>query len=589
MKEFLKYTLATIVGIHISALLLLLIGIGIAGSILLSKESSVTLKDHTFLVLDLDGTLTERSTETPIDKILGSSFKSQGLEQILNSIEKARNNPYITGIYLQAGQLSASTASLQEIRSALQRFKESGKTIIAYGDNYTQGLYYLASISNLVALNPVGSVEWKGVSAQNFFYKDLLQKLGIEVQIFRVGSYKSAVEPFLRENMSPENKQQYTKLIQSVWKQILQGVSESRRISTDSLNQFADRGIFFAASQEYVKTHLVDTLLYRNQVREQLQRLTQSSKKEDPRLVSVEEFLRVAEESSVPEQKKQIAVYYAYGEIDSYVSSPDEEGINSRKVARDLRRLQEDEDIKAVVLRVNSPGGSAFGAEQLWKAVSDLNKVKPVVVSMGGYAASGGYYMSVAAPTIVAEPTTLTGSIGIFGMVPCVEKTAQKVGIGIDRVLTNPHADLYTITRPLSPAEKKLMQQMLERGYDLFITRCAEGRKMSKEAIEKIAQGHVWTGVEAQHLKLVDQLGGISKAITLAAEKAKIKGYTVQAYPETKGFFESLLEEDTYRKMKARMSQFVPGYDFIEKTSYVINNSSRFNVQTRIPYQLTIE
>lgn len=586
MKEFLKYTLAVIVGLFISTFLFFFVGVGILGTMVASKDSSVKVQEHTFLVLNLDGELTERSEESPLDKLFGSSFKNHGLDQILEAIEKARLNPNVTGIYLEAGSFNAPIASLQEIRTALQRFREAGKTVVAYGDNYSQGLYYLASVGNRVILNPTGSIEWKGITAQVLFYKDLLEKIGVNVQIFRVGNFKSAVEPYLRKNMSEENRQQYTELIGILWQQIAKDVSVSRRIPTDSLSNFAERGIFFASAGEFLATGLVDTLLYRNQTRDYLKQFTKAKANEEPRLVSVDEMLRTSDDFRP--KGKRIAIYYAYGEIDG-IASGTQDGINSKNTIRDLRKLQEDEEIKAVVLRVNSPGGSAFGSEQIWKAVSDLNKVKPVVVSMGDYAASGGYYISAAASAIVAQPSTLTGSIGIFGAVPCFEETADKLGIQADRVTTHSHSDLYSVIRPLSSSEERLMQQMLERGYDLFLTRCAEGRKMSKENVNKIAQGRVWTGAKAKELKLVDQLGGIPQAVELAAKKAGIKEYTLQKYPEEKSFFQSLLEEEPLLNITNKIIGFIPGFALSERIEKEILTMDRFQPQMRVPYQLVVE
>lgn len=588
MKAFLKYTLAVIVGVYISAFILFLAAAGMIGSMLVLQETPVNLENHTFLALKLDGTLTERSEHTPFDKLLGSTFTNYGLDELVEAIDKAGQHPSVTGIYLQVGQFDAPLASLQELRTTLERFRKTGKPIIAYGDNYSQGAYYLASVSNRVVLNPVGSVDWKGLSVQPFFYKDFLQKLGVDIQVFRVGNYKSAVEPYLREDMSEENRLQYKALIESMWQQVASDVSRSRKIPTDSLNRFASEGIFFASAEEFLRTNLVDTLLYRDQVRNYLQQLTHSvEEKEAPRFISYQEMLRIPPPKNRKEEN-QIAIYYAYGEIDGITSAAD--GIRSEKVIQDLRTLQEDTPVKAVVLRINSPGGSAFGSEQLWKAVSDLNKVKPVVVSMGDYAASGGYYMSAPASAIVAQPTTLTGSIGIFGVIPCFEQTGKKLGIQADRVTTHPHSDLYSVTRPLSLSEERLMQKMLERGYDLFLTRCAEGRKMSKEKVNQVAQGRVWTGAKAKELNLVDQLGGISQALEIAAQKAKIKEYSLTKYPEEKSFFQSLLEEEPLLKLRHKLWGLIPGFALSERIEKeILNSADRFQPQMRVPYQLIVE
>ncbi len=585
MKEFLKYTLAVIVGIHISAFLLLFIGAGILGAMVASKSSSFKTQPNSFLVLNLDGELTERHQESPLDLVFGSTLKKQGLDQILESIEIARVNTDITGIYLDAGNLEASTASLQEIRNALKRFREAGKTVIAYGDHYSQGVYFLSSVSDKVFLNPAGSIEWKGIAAQTFFYKDLLEKLGVQIQMFRVGDFKSAVEPFTRNSMSEESKLQYGALIRTLWDEIASEVSASRQIPLDSLNQFADKGLFFAPAEDFVTTGMVDSLLYRDEVRSYLKQLTKTDRKERPRLVTVEEMVRTNEIK--PSRDKEIAIYYAYGEIDGMVSP--KEGIHSKKIIEDLRKLQENDKVRAVVLRVNSPGGSAYGSEQIWKAVSDLNKAKPVIVSMGDYAASGGYYISAAATAIVAQPTTLTGSIGIYGIVPSFEKTGDKLGIQHDRVTTHAYSDLYSVTRPFSASERRLMQQMLERGYNLFLSRCAEGRDMQEEEVNKIAQGHVWSGVKAKELNLVDALGGIPEAVAMAAEKAEIKEYSLKKYPKEKSFIESLLEEEPLLELKNKFMRAFPGYPFTEQVEKEMRQSDRFHPQMRVPFQLVME
>ena len=527
MKDFLKFTLATVTGIILSSIVLFIIGMVTLFGIVSTADTETIVKKNSVMMLDLDGVLVERTQESPLgilSQLFSDDSNTYGLDDILSSIKKAKENENIKGIYLQASMLGTSYASLQEIRNALLDFKESGKFIIAYGDSYTQGLYYLSSVADKVLLNPKGMIEWKGIASAPLFYKDLLQKIGVEMQIFKVGTYKSAVEPFISTEMSPANREQVTAFINSIWGQVTEGVSASRSLPVDSLNALADRMLMFYPAEESVQCGLADTLIYRNDVRNYLKQWVDL--KEDDRLpvLGLRDMINVKKNMPKDKSGNIVAVYYASGEITDYSgSSTSEEGIVGTKVFRDLRKLKDDEDVKAVVLRVNSPGGSAFASEQIWHAVKDLKTEKPVIVSMGDYAASGGYYISCVADTIVAEPTTLTGSIGIFGMVPNVKELSEKIGLTYDVVKTNKFSDFGNIMRPFNQDEKTLMQMMITQGYDTFVNRCAEGRHMSKEAIEKIAEGRVWTGEAAKELGLVDVLGGIDTALEIAVWKQESK------------------------------------------------------------------
>ena len=546
MKDFFKFTLATVTGIILSSIVLFFIGIMVIFGIVSSSDTETVVKKNSVMMLDLNGILVERtqeSLENVLSMLTGDNSNVYGLDDILASIKKAKENENIKGIYIQASALGSPYASLQAIRNALTDFKESGKFIVAYSDGYTQGLYYLSSVADKVILNPKGMIEWRGIASAPIFYKDLLQKVGIEMQIFKVGTYKSAVEPFIATEMSPANREQVTEFIGSIWGQVVSGVSDSRNISPDSLNAYADRMLMFYPAEESVKCGLADTLIYKNNVRDYLKQLANVDKDDRLPILGLDDMINV--KKNVPKDKSGdiVAVYYASGEItDQSGSAASEDGIVGNKVIRDLRKLKDDKDVKAVVLRVNSPGGSAFASEQIWHAVKELKAEKPVIVSMGDYAASGGYYISCVADTIVAEPTTLTGSIGIFGMVPNVKELADKVGITYDVVKTNKFADFGNLMRPFNNDEKALMQMMITEGYDTFLTRCAEGRHMTKEAIGKIAEGRVWTGETAKKLGLVDELGGIDKALDIAVKKANLNGYTVVSYPEKKDFLSTLLD-----------------------------------------------
>lgn len=541
MKDFLKFTLATITGIIVSSVLLFFISILVTFSMLYSSDSEVVVKENSILKLNLNGSLSERSQEDPFSLLLGDDHEAYGLDELLTAIRKAKENENIKGIYIEATSLAADGyASLKAIRDALADFKESGKFIVTYGDLYSQGVYYIASVADKVMLNPQGMLEWSGLTSTPMFYKDLLDKLGIEMQIFKVGTYKSAVEPYIGMNMSEANREQMTDFLTSMWGQITADVSASRGIPVEELNKVADQMLLLQTAEASVEAGLADTLIYKNDVRDYLKQLAGIAKDDNLHTLSLKEMLNVQKNTPKDKSGNIIAVYYAYGQIGASMMGDTGLGIDAERVIRDLRSLQEDEDVKAVVLRVNSPGGSAYDSEQIWYAVSQLKKEKPVIVSMGDYAASGGYYISCNADTIVAEPTTLTGSIGIYGMVPNYGGLAKKIGVDFDVVKTNAFGDFGLITRAMNESEKKLMQAHINRGYDLFLSRCAEGRGMSKEEIDKVGQGRVWTGIRAKELGLVDELGGLDRAIEIAVAKAGVEAYTLMNYPAKKSAWEQL-------------------------------------------------
>ena len=588
MKDFLKFTLATVTGIIISSVVLFFISILVVFSMVSSSESETQVRKNSVMMLDLNGTLAERSQENPLDLIMKDDYKTYGLDDILSSIKKAKENEDIKGIYIQATSLGAGFASLEEIRNALKDFKESGKFVVAYGDAYTQGLYYLSSVADKVLLNPQGMLEWRGLAATPMFFKDLLEKVGVEMQVFKVGTYKSAVEPFISTEMSAANREQINVYLSSIWGQITSAVAESRNLSVEALNKEADRMLMFYPAEESVKNGLVDTLIYKNDVRDYLKNLAGIDKDDNMPILGIQDMINV--KKNVPRDKSGnvIAVYYAYGEIDGGSSASTDEGINSEKVIKDLRKLKDNENVKAVVLRVNSPGGSAYGSEQIWYAVNQLKKEKPVIVSMGDYAASGGYYISCNADTIVAEPTTLTGSIGIFGMMPNAKGLTEKLGVSFDVVKTNPYADFGNLTRPMNDGEKGLMQMYVNNGYELFLTRCSDGRGISMEELDKIAQGRVWTGSTAKELGLVDELGGLDKALEIAIAKAGVDAYTVMSYPKKEGFLESLMNTNPGNYIKRRMLNGKMS-DMYRQFSIIENFDKIDRIQARVPFELNIQ
>ena len=587
MKDFFKFTFASMLGVVLAGIVFTILGIVSMVGMVASSDTETVVQENSVFVLDLNGTLSERVQESPLQSLMGKEFQAYGLDDILSSIQKAKDNENIKGIYLQAGMMEASCASLEEIRNALKNFKESGKFIVAYGDTYTQGMYYLASVADKVIVNPQGTIAWQGLASQTIFFKDLLKKIGVEMEIFKVGTYKSAVEPFIATEMSEANREQITAFLNSTWNRLLEDISASRGISEDDLNKCADDFMMFSPAETYVANGLVDTLLYKDGVLDYLKMMSGREADESLRTLSLEDMKNVKRNVPLDKSGNIIAVYYAYGEIDNSGTSTDE-GINSEKVIKDLRQLREDETIKAVVLRVNSPGGSAYGSEQIWREVVLLKEKKPVIVSMGDYAASGGYYISCAADCIVADPTTLTGSIGIFGMFPMVKDlVTDKLGLHFETVKTNRYADMGDMTRPFNDAERAALQKYINNGYKLFVQRCADGRGMSVEAIEKIAEGRVWTGATAKELGLVDELGGLDKALEIAAQKAEVDAYSIIRYPSQDSFFSSLLNEGKDDYINGKIQEVLgESYNYIK---FIENLKDQDRIQARMPFDLRIQ
>lgn len=586
MKEFLRSTLATITGVLICGFIFIILGVTMLAGFVASSESETIVMPNSVFTLELKGTVQERYQPSPVDQFFEDQISTYGLEDILNSIQKAKEDEQIKGIYLHTGALACSTASLQAIHRALADLKQSGKFLIAYADMYTQGGYYLASVADKVIVNPVGSLSWHGLASETMFLKDFLAKIGVKMQIFRVGTYKSAVEPMTNTEMSPANREQTQAFLESIWRSIVSDVAASRNISVDSLNLLADQNMDLRPAEDYVRCGLADTLMYKDEVLSYLKSLAGLTEEDNLHTLSLDEMTRV--KSATPKSKTRdvIAVYYAYGEIDN-VSSYDE-GINSEKVTKDLRDLRKDKNVKAVVLRVNSPGGSAYGSEQIWREVTLLKAEKPVVVSMGDYAASGGYYISCAANKIVAEPTTLTGSIGIFGMMPdASELLTNKLGLHFDGVKTHKMADMGSMSRPFNAEESALMQQMVNQGYALFTKRCAEGRNIPLEELCKIAEGRVWTGSMAKELKLVDELGGLDTAIQLAAELGKVKDYKLKSYPTKQDFLTELLNTRADRYIHSQLQEtfgeYYQGFEWLRH----VEQSDR--LQARLPFNMRIQ
>ena len=576
MKSFLKQVLAVIVGICSVGAFATLMFFVMLGVMLATGDEKQSVSDNSILRIELTGTVVDRSTpDNPLNQLLGrSNASSQGLDVLIDAIKTAKSDKRIKGIYIEGGTMSSDFATLQELRGALVDFKSSGKFIVSYADSYTQGAYYIASVGDRVLINPSGLLDWHGIAMQPMFWTGLMEKVGVKAQVFKVGTYKSAVEPFILKEMSPANREQVESMITDLWKETCTAVATSRKLSPDSLNAYADRYITLADGADYKRLKLVDDLTYVDQVRDELRK-----RMNDKEVTFVSPEVVAAQAEDTGDDDNQVAVYYASGNIVDVAGSGalmggGDEIIGSR-VVEDLDKLANDKDVKAVVLRINSGGGSAYASEQMWRAVQLLKKKKPVVVSMGGMAASGGYYMSCGANYIVAEPTTLTGSIGIFGLIPDFSGLVKdKLGLRFDVVKTNKASDFGTLSRPFDAAESAALQAHVNRGYALFLKRVADGRtaagrKMIPEAVDRIAQGRVWTGNQALKNGLVDKIGTLNDAILKAEQLAQTKNPAVVRYPAPKSWMESFSkekQEDDYfeRKMKLVLGDYYEPLNFIQ-------------------------
>jgi protease-4 len=587
MRNFLKYTLATIVGVIISGIIGFLILIGIFSAMLSFSDKPVVVKDNSVLILDFKKEIVERTADNPLDGLsvpyLGSTGQ-MGLDDILACIEKAKTDDKIKGIYLNPSVIRAGMATVEEIRQALIDFKESGKFIYAYGDAYSQKAYYLVSVADKVALNPQGMLELRGLSSNRTFYKNAMEKFGVEMQIIRHGKFKAAVEPFMLDKMSEENKLQTRTYLNSIWSQMVTGIAESRGLSTEKINQLADSVALFMPAENLVKSGLVDTLIYKDELISKLKELTGIEEKDDVPAIGVEKYAKVPAAANGKFARSKIAVIYAEGEIDG----GDTGGINSEKLSRTIREARRDSSIKAIVFRVNSPGGSAYGSEVIWREVKLAKEAKPVVVSMGDVAASGGYYISAAADTIMADRTTITGSIGIFGVFPNIgELLNDKIGITSDAVGTNANSNLIPIDRPLTRFERAKLQAFIERGYDTFIGRVAEGRSITKEQVDEIGQGRVWASTDAKERGLVDLYGGVNDAIKLAAQMCGLEDYRITQLPKLPDPLQELMKELTGEAKTFFMKQELGDqYKIYRQLKEAVNARG---IMARMPYNISFE
>ena len=587
MKQFLKYIFASFIGMMLFSIVTGLFALFTIAGMIASQETTKEVEENSILVLNLSGQMSERSEDNFLSQLQESSINNLGLDEMIEAIRKAKGNDKIKGIYIEAGAFSAdSYASMQALRNALLDFKKSKKWIITYADTYTQGTYYISSVADKVYLNPQGQIDWHGLASEPIFVKDLLAKFGVKMQVVKVGTYKSATEMFTGEKMSDANREQTSAYLNSIWGNITKEVGASRNLSVEQLNAYADSMITFANPQDYVKLKLVDGLLYTDQIKELIRKQLRFDTDEEINQVTIADINNI-KDYDLDDEDKQVAVYYAYGDIvDGVVGGLFSQGhqIDAQVVCKDLEKLAKDDDVKAVVIRINSGGGSAYASEQIWHQIMELKKLKPVVISMGGMAASGGYYMSAPANWIIAEPTTITGSIGIFGMFPDVSGLLnEKLGLKFDQVKTNKFADFGTRTRPFTNEEMSYLSLYINRGYKLFRHRVAEGRNMTDEQVEKIAQGHVFTGQDAQKIGLVDQLGGLNDAIVKAAQLAKINNYTASSYPKKANLLEQILEQskpNNYLNSQLRTNLG----DYYEPFTLLKTLDHQSAIQARLPF-----
>ena len=592
MKDFIKNVLATMVGMFGFFIVMGVIGMMSIIGMIASGNAAQNVEKNSVFVLNLSGTISEQGSENPLSMFTGDNSLNSGLNDILSSIKKAKANDDIKGIYIEAGALAANYATLQEIRNALAEFRKSGKWIVAYGDFYTQGAYYVASVADKVYINPKGIIDWHGIGAQTMFYKDFMAKFGVKWEVVKVGTFKSATETFTEEKMSDANRLQTKTFIDGTWRNVCDAVSKSRGISVDSLNSYADSYLALQATETLVKAKMVDGMMYGDQVKDAVKKMMKLEKDDDIAQLTLNDMLNVKDEKV---EGSEIAVYYAEGDIVQDPKAATMFGNNnyiaSRKVCKDLEDLMNDDDVKAVVVRINSGGGDAYASEQMWHQMSELRKVKPVVVSMGDYAASGAYYMSATASWIVAQPNTLTGSIGIFAVIPDFSGlVTSKLGVRFDEVKTNRNSTFGNLmARPFNAEEKAMLQASVNRGYSLFRQRVADGRRLPVESVEKIAQGRVWLATDALNIKLVDQLGGIDDAVKKAAELAKLKDYYTSDYPAAASWMDNLLNSmsssGTYLDEQLRQTLG----DFYQPFTMLRSIDKREAIQARIPYAISIK
>ncbi|WP_431292144.1 signal peptide peptidase SppA [Pedobacter sp. P26] len=588
MREFFKYLFASMLGFFLSIVIVFIICfvvvVGLISSI--DSDKTVVVSNNSVLFLNLDQAITERTPKNPFGNlpIVGGEEKEAiGLNDFLKALQKAKTDDNIKCIYLNVSSPNAGFATLREVRNALIDFKKSHKKIIAYSEVYTQGAYYLASVADKVYLNPEGALEFKGFSSELTFFKGTLEKVGVEMQVIRVGNYKSAVEPFILDKMSDYNRKQVTAYVSGLYNTFLTDIAQSRNIQKDSLNNIADN-YKVQQPQDAVNFKMIDALKYKDQILEELKGLSGRTRGENIRSVSINDYAK--NNTDTGEGKDKVAVIYANGEISGGEGSDNQ--IGSERISRAIRKARLDDDIKAVVLRVNSPGGSALASDVIWREIVLTKKEKPVIASFGDVAASGGYYIGCAADSIFVQPNTITGSIGVFGIIPNFQNLmTNKLGITFDGVKTGKYADIMATNRPMTEGERFIIQNELNRIYSGFVSRVADGRKKSKAYIDSIGGGHVWIGTDAVQIGLADRIGGFKDAIKAAAKKAKLKNYKVVEYPDVIDPWKSLMDEGTDRiKTYYTKQELGDNYMLYQQMKKVIASSG---IQARMPFEAVIK
>ncbi len=587
MGQFFKFTLASILGVILASFLMFFISFGILMGIASAGEEETIVESNSILKLKMNYPLTDRAVNDPFAFLNMSDMdmsKKPGMDEIIQSIEKAATDPNIKGIYLAASDVQGGIAQIEEIRNALEKFKESGKFIVSYASGYGQGAYYLASVADEIYVHPEGMILFKGLAAEIMFFKGTLEKLDIDMQVIRHGKFKAAVEPFMLDKMSDANREQNAALINSVWGDILSKISISRNISIDDLNSIADK-LSLDDPEMALKLKFVDGIKYPDEVSDILKEKTEKAKDDDLEMLSVSKYTNSSFFKSTEAAKDKIAVIYAAGEIKG--GKGDDTYIGETNIREALIKAREDERVKAVVLRVNSPGGSALVSDIIWREVVLTKAEKPVVVSMGNVAASGGYYISCAANYIYADPTTITGSIGVFGLVPNIGNfMTNQLGVTFDEVATNENANLMSINKALSPYQREVIQKSVERVYDHFTSKVAEGRNMTKDDVDRIGQGRVWSGTQALEIGLVDELGGLNHAIAKAAELSEIDNYKLKSLPTQKDPFQEIMESITGQSTSVFLKHYLGAdYKYVQMFDDMEN---RHVIQARMPYDIEI-
>jgi len=587
MKSFLKYTLATIVGVIITGAIFFLILFASIGSMISKQDKTVEIKPNTVLKIELNQVITDRSPQNPFGNFDFTSFKPQkslGLNDILANIQKAKKDDNIKGIYMDISSIPAGMATIEEIREALLDFKESEKFILCYSDNYSQTAYYLSSVADKIYMNPAGGLYMSGLQSQVMFFKEALDKLGVEPQIVRYGKFKSAIEPFTKNEMSPENEEQINTYMNSLWDHMAKGISESREIDVETLNELTNN-LNHRKPEEAVKHGLIDSLKYKDEIIKELKEKSEIDK-EDVRFVSLPKYTKVPKiKDYTGLAKDKIAVVYAMGSV---IMGEGEEGtIGSDRISRAIREARRDSSVKGIVLRVNSGGGSALASEVIWREAKLAAKEKPFIASLGDVAASGGYYIVAPADTIMASPNTITGSIGVFGLFfNSKELLNEKLGIHVDVAKTHEFADLGSPFRSMKNEERQIIKDEIVQTYETFVNHVAEGRDMTPEKVDEIGQGRVWSGADAKRIGLIDLYGGLEEAVALAAEKADIEKYRTIGLPELKDPFEQFMKEFTGNvKASVLKNEMGDSYKYYREFE---NVKEMQGIQARIPYKIDI-